>query len=283
MAIDLGTGQRRGRGVIATHTPLRIGLVGITGRMGREIVVLATSDPLLTVVGGVGSGNAQELGGLAQQCDVLIDFSTPESAVAAASAAAESRKPIVVGTTGLDAEQVALLRATAARAPVWFARNMSTGVSLLQRLLPEIGRALGGYDIELIEAHHRHKVDAPSGTALMLAEAIMAGLASREQADREDSSCLGMTTPAYVHGREGYAPRQPGEIGIHALRSGGNPGEHTVIFASDEEEIRITHRAYNRQVFAAGAIRAARAIYGQPPGWYGPDEMSFATAQGDAP
>ncbi len=243
---------------MATQMPLRFGLVGISGRMGREMVVLAAIDPLLTVVGRFGSRNAGELRDLASNCDVLIDFSTPESSATAASAAAESGTPLVFGTTGLDADQVALLRATSVRAPVWFARNMSTGVSLLQRLLPEIARALEGYDIELIEAHHRHKVDAPSGTALMLAEAIVAGLPGADE-------------HPLVHGREGHAPRQPGEIGIHAVRGGGNPGEHAILFASNEEEIRITHRAYSRQAFAAGAIRAARAIHGQPPGWYGPE------------
>jgi len=243
---------------MATNMPLRFGLVGISGRMGREMVVLAAIDPLLPGVGGIGSRNAEELGDLASNCDVLIDFSTPESSATAASAAAESGTPLVFGTTGLDADQVALLRATSVRAPVWFARNMSTGVSLLQRLLPEIARALEGYDIELIEAHHRHKVDAPSGTALMLAEAIVAGLPGADE-------------HPLVHGREGHAPRQPGEIGIHAVRGGGNPGEHAILFASNEEEIRITHRAYSRQAFADGAIRAARAIHGQPPGWYGPE------------
>nr|MBA3275442.1 4-hydroxy-tetrahydrodipicolinate reductase [Chloroflexia bacterium] len=196
---------------------------------------------------------------LIHDCDVLIDFSTPASSVAAASAAAGAGRPIVIGTTGLDADQMALLRDASERTPVWYARNMSTGVSLLQRLLPEIARALAGYDIEVIEAHHRHKADAPSGTALMLAEAILAGLPDNGE-------------HPFVHGREGQAPRQPGEIGIHAVRGGGNSGEHTVLFASDEEEIQISHRAYSRHAFAAGAIRAARAIHGQPPDWYGPEE-----------
>ncbi|CAN5759721.1 4-hydroxy-tetrahydrodipicolinate reductase [soil metagenome] len=243
---------------MVANTPLRFGLVGISGRMGREIVALAAIDRLLKVVGGIGSRNAGELRDLASNCDVLIDFSTPEFSATAASAGAESGTPIVVGTTGLVADQVALLRATSVRAPVWFARNISAGVSLLQRLLPEIARALERYDIELIEAHRWHKVDAPSGTALMSAEANIAGLPGADE-------------HPLVQGREGHAPRQPGEIGIHAVRSGGKAGEHAILFASNEEEIRITHRAYSRQAFAAGAIRAARAIHGQPPGWYGPE------------
>lgn len=247
---------------MTTPSVLRLGLIGISGRMGGEISALAAADPALAVVGGIGRGNAAELLALVRGCDVLIDFSTPEVSVAAAEAAAGAGRPIVVGTTGLSAAQLALLRATATRIPVWYARNMSTGVSLLQRMLPEIAHALDGYDIELVEAHHRHKTDAPSGTALMLAEAILAGLRDGHQ---------GGSPARLVFGREGQALRQPGEIGIHAVRGGGNAGEHTVIFASDEEEIRITHRAYSRRAFAAGAIRAARAIHGQPPGWYGPE------------
>jgi 4-hydroxy-tetrahydrodipicolinate reductase len=242
---------------MAETGPIRLGLIGLGGRMGQEIAALAETDPLVIVGGGIGRGNVEALPGLARDSDVLVDFSTPAGTTLAIGAAVEAGRPIVIGTTGLDAAQLAALRAASARVPVWYARNMSTGVSLLQRLLPEIARALAGYDIEVIEAHHRHKADAPSGTALMLAEAILAGLGDGEH--------------PFVHGREGYAPRQPGEIGFHAVRGGGNAGEHTLIFASDEEEIRIGHRAYGRRAFAAGAIRAARAIHGQPPGWYGPE------------
>jgi len=243
---------------MAGPTPLRLGLIGIGGRMGQEIVALAEADPSVIVSGGIGRDNAPDLPVLVRDCDVLIDFSTPESSITAASAAAEAGRPIVIGTTGLDAHQLVLLRDASGRVPVWYARNMSTGVSLLQRLLPEIARALDGYDIELIEAHHRHKIDAPSGTALMLAEAILTGLSDAHE-------------HPLVHGREGHAPRQPGEVGVHAIRGGGNSGEHTVLFASDEEEIRISHRAYSRRAFAAGAIRAAKAVHGQAPGWYGPE------------
>lgn len=242
---------------MAGASPLRLGLIGINGRMGREIVDLAVNDPTVTVSGGIGREVVDAFAGLARDCDVLVDFSTPAGTMLAIGAAVETQRPIVVGTTGLDADGLAGLRAASERVPVWYARNMSTGVTLLQRLLPEFARALDGYDIALIEAHHRHKVDAPSGTALMLAEAILAGMGDGER--------------PFVHGREGHTPRQPGKIGIHAVRGGGNSGEHTVIFASDEEEIRISHRAFSRRAFAAGAIRAAKAIHGQPPGWYGPE------------
>lgn len=257
---------------MAGASPLRLGLVGIGGRMGREIAALAESDPSVVVSGGVGRETAADLPALIGRCDVLVDFSTPEASVSAAEAAAAAGRPIVVGSTGLDAAQLAALRAAAERCPIWYARNMSAGVSLLQRVLPEIARVLDGYDIELIEAHHRHKADAPSGTALMLAEAILAGLAEETGVSVRDKLAPLDTRPTkLVFGREGHAPRQPGEIGIHAVRGGGNAGEHTVLFASDEEEIRLSHRAHSRRAFAAGAIRAARTIHGQPPGWYGPE------------
>lgn len=252
---------------MAASEPLRIGIVGIGGRMGRELVAVAAGDPAVTVVGGTvrstrlglpeGIAIHTELAPLLEVIDVLIDFSTPEATIAAATKAADASVPLLTGTTGLTDIQLSLLRATSERVPVHYARNMSHGVGVLQRLLPEIARALAGYDIEVIEAHHRHKTDAPSGTALALTDAILTGLA--------DDGLAHLLVP----GREGHAPRQPGEIGIHAVRGGGNSGEHQVIFASDEEEIRIGHRAFSRAVFAAGAIRAAKALVGKPPGWYG--------------
>ncbi len=247
--------------------PLRIGIVGIGGRMGRELIAVAARDPAVTVPGGTvrrapsglpeGIAVQTDLVPLLPEVDVLIDFSTPEVTVEAATRAAAHGVPLVIGTTGLNDTQMAVLRTASERVPIHYARNMSHGVAVLQRLLPEIARALAGYDIEVIETHHRHKQDAPSGTALALTGAILAGLAGDGQAH------------PLVPGREGHAPRQPGEIGIHAVRGGGNTGEHHVIFASDEEEITIGHRAFSRAVFAAGAIRAAKALVGKPPGWYG--------------
>ncbi|HYI24266.1 MAG TPA: dihydrodipicolinate reductase C-terminal domain-containing protein [Thermomicrobiales bacterium] len=267
--------------------PIRVGLVGASGRMGREISLLAESDPEVTISGGVGRETAGSLGALVREIDVLVDFSTPDGTLAAVAVASDAGLPLVTGTTGLSDAQVDTLREASIVIPVWYARNMSTGVSLLQRILPEIARALAGYDIELMEMHHRHKVDAPSGTALMLVEAIERGLVGEGRHKvgnptesaievggmaRSDSSQVRNDSVAgRVFGREGHAPRQPGEIGIHAIRGGGNVGEHTIIFASDEEEIRIAHRAYSRAAFAAGAIRAAKSIHGQPPGWFGPE------------
>jgi 4-hydroxy-tetrahydrodipicolinate reductase len=245
---------------MTSSPPLRLVVVGLSGRMGREIAALVATDDSLTISGGVGRSNVADLPALAATADVLIDFSTPEVTAEVIAAVRAARLPLVIGTTGLAPAVIEELRDLSATVPVWYARNMSTGVSLLQRILPEVTRALAGFDIEVLEAHHRHKVDAPSGTALMLAEAILAGLTA--------------APPPFIHGRDGYAPREAGEIGFHAIRGGGNPGEHTILFATDQEEVRISHRAFTRQVFAAGAIRAARTIHGAAPGWYGPDSSA---------
>jgi 4-hydroxy-tetrahydrodipicolinate reductase len=173
--------------------------------------------------------------------------------------------PLVSGTTGLTGEQMAELELSAAHIPVFHARNMSVGVSAVTAVLPALVQALDGYDIEIVEAHHRHKVDAPSGTALVLAEAIAAALARP-------------LVELASYGRQGHAPRAADEIGIHAVRAGGNAGEHTIIFADDGEEIRLSHRAFSRRTFALGALRAARFIVGQPPGRYGMADVLLASS-----
>ena len=246
---------------------IRIGIVGIQGRMGREIAALAMSDPAFELIGGVsrnpdparanGRRVVREVTELLPAVDALIDFSGPEGAARCAAACAEAGIPLVSGTTGLDAEQRAALRAAAERVAVFQAANMSPGVNAILTVLPALLRALEGYDVEIVETHHRDKADAPSGTALSLARVIAE--VSGEPLDSRTR-----------HGREGFSPRQPAEIGIHAVRAGGNPGEHTVILAGDGEEVQIAHRAFSRAAYAQGALRAARRIVGQPAGWYEP-------------
>jgi 4-hydroxy-tetrahydrodipicolinate reductase len=244
---------------------LRIGIAGINGRMGREIVAAADGMDDVAIVGGfAGPGRAMRRGA-DDQCspeeplsaiDVLIDFSTPSGVEKHAHTAAEAPVPYVCGVTGLNDEQMTALRHAAAATPVFYARNMSLGIAAVLSMLPEFAGTLNDYDAEIVEMHHRRKADAPSGTALALAEAIAEG---------RDVDLTG----AAVHGRSGHAPRAAGEIGIHAVRGGGNAGEHTIIFASDGEEIRIQHRALSRRTFADGAIQAARFIVSQAPGFYG--------------
>jgi 4-hydroxy-tetrahydrodipicolinate reductase len=246
-----------------------IGIAGIRGRMGREIAALAANDSRVAVVGGLsrrvrdaepgpnGIPLFEEVSDLLTAIDVLIDFSAPVASVAHACACASTGVPLVCGTTGLDADQKASLRAEAKRVAVFHAANMSPGVNAVIAVLPMIVRALQGYDVEIVESHHRHKADAPSGTALALAWAV----AEASGGDLEGRA---------RYGREGARPRESEEIGIHAIRGGGNPGEHTVILAGDGEEIRLSHRAFSRASYAEGALRAARLIADQPSGWYEP-------------
>ncbi len=248
---------------------VQIGIAGIRGRMGREIATVASNDPEVTVVGGLSRrADDAELGlngiplfteirELLSAIDVLIDFSSPDFSVAAASGCADAGVPLVCGTTGLDERHMAEVRTASERVAIFHAANMSPGVNAALAVLPMLVRALHDYDVEIVESHHRHKVDAPSGTALALAQAL---------ADASGGDLAGRVR----HGREGACLREDREIGIHAVRAGGNPGEHTVILTGDSEEIRLSHRAFSRASYAEGAVRAARLIVGQPPGWYGP-------------
>ena len=245
---------------------VRIGIAGIRGRMGREIAATAASDPDTTLVGGLGRQagsdppvfvNAEEL---LPGIDVLIDFTSPAAAVVNAMACSAAGVPLVSGTTGLDADQTAVFQEAARSVAVFQAANMSPGVNAMLAVLPALVRALPGYDIEIVESHHRHKADAPSGTALAFAR--VAADASGEPLERRAR-----------YGREGASQRTADEIGIHAVRAGGNPGEHAVILTGEGEEIRLSHRAFTRASYAEGALRAARLIVTQPPGWYEPGTL----------
>jgi 4-hydroxy-tetrahydrodipicolinate reductase len=181
--------------------------------------------------------------------DVLIDFTRPDGTLAHARACAEHRVGMVVGTTGLTPDQRAELASHARSIPMVFAPNMSVGVNVLARLVEIAASRLGpAYDIEIVEMHHRHKVDAPSGTALLLGEA--AAKATRTTLESSGVFARQGTTGA----------RSSGTIGFAALRGGDVVGEHTVIFAADGERLELTHRATSRQTFAGGALRAARFV-----------------------
>ncbi len=257
--------------------PLKLVVHGAAGRMGREVINAAAASTDFQVVGAVtrpgspsvgldagvvaGAGTlgvpiVDDLAAALVRGDVALDFSNPAGAVEFARRAAAAGVPHLVGTTGLSAEQAAAIREGAERAAVLIAANTSLGINLLARILPEVARALGDeYDVELIEAHHRHKKDAPSGTAVLLGGAVASAL-GRSLAEVER------------YGRHGIAPRQPGEIGIHAIRGGGIAGEHSVLFVGEGEQIEISHRAFSRRTFALGALRAAQFIARQSPGLY---------------
>jgi 4-hydroxy-tetrahydrodipicolinate reductase len=248
----------------------RIAVVGAAGRMGREVCRAALEDESFELAGGVVEPEAPELGAdLGELCgwgrvgvaateappddaEALIEFTEPEATVEHLAYG----RPTVIGTTGLSDEQLARVEEAAKNVPLVLAPNMSVGVNLVKEVVRELSEKLGpDYDVEVVEAHHRNKVDAPSGTALLLARAVAEG---RERELDEVA----------VYGREGRAPRGEGEIGIHALRGGAVVGEHRVIFYSDGEEVEVTHRALSRRTFAAGALRAARFVAGAQPGLY---------------
>ena len=237
--------------------------------MGRELCQTALETEGLELAGGTVEPGAPELGTdlgeLAgssrigtivtehppEDADVLIEFTTPEATLQHLSYA----RPHVIGTTGLSAEQQSRVREAASNAPIVLAPNMSVGVNLLREVVKEMAAKLEGYDLEVVETHHRNKKDAPSGTALFLARAAAEG---RGQ-DLDEVA---------VYGREGLSPRSEGEIGIHALRGGAVVGEHRLIFYSGGEEVEVIHRALSRRTFADGAMRAARFAASARPGLY---------------
>lgn len=247
----------------------RVAIVGIGGRMGEELLRLAPEAGVEVVAGTSSSGEAEPAArrgipvsryleeALGHGAEAIIDFSSPQACVDAARLASERGIPFVSGTTGLSAADFAVLEEAAARIPLLHAPNMSVGIQLLLRLVEETARALGpGFDVEITEVHHRHKKDAPSGTALRLAETV-AGALGRDLA--KDGR----------YGREGQVgARTAEEIGVLALRGGDVVGEHTVHFFGEGERIELTHRASNRGAFATGALRAARWIVGKAPGVY---------------
>ena len=259
-------------------TETAIGVTGVTGRMGRMLVHQILETPGVRLSGGlVRAGNAadgQDIGSLCQMeplqvaagsspdtlfagSDVVIDFTLPGAVPAHAAAATDAGTPWIVGTTGLGEAEQAALQAAAGNVPVVFAPNMSLGVNLLFVLVGQVAQALDdSFDIEIVEMHHNRKIDAPSGTALGLGQAAARG----RGIDFQENAVLS---------REGHTgARSRGDIGFAALRGGDVIGEHTVVFAGAGERVEIAHKAAGRQIYAAGAVRAARWAVGRPPGLY---------------
>ncbi len=218
--------------------------------VGRDAGTVAGLDPL-------GIAVVDDAAAAAAASDVLVDFTVPAAAAGHAAAAAEAGTALVIGTTGLEAVQTAALEAAAATVPVVYAPNMSLGVNLLFAVTEQVARALGeDWDIEIVEMHHKHKADAPSGTALGFGRAAARG--------------RGVDLDAVAdRGRDGVTgARRQGDIGFAVLRGGDVAGEHSVVFATDSERVEITHKAGSRAIFARGAVRAARWATGRAPGLY---------------
>lgn len=235
---------------------MRIGIAGITGRMGT---LLAEAVPAAgaTLAGGIGRDG--DLADLARASTVVIDFTTALTTARHAEILAASGTPWVLGTTGLSAADETAIAAAAARIPVFQAANFSPGVNLVLALAERLGASLPAatHDAEILEMHHRQKIDAPSGTALAVGEAVAKG--------REVDLAAVMQS-----GRDGHTgPRETGAIGFASLRGGQIVGSHSAIFTSAFEQITITHHALDRRIFAEGAVRAALFLVAKPPGRYG--------------
>jgi len=254
---------------------IEVAVSGAAGRMGRTLVrLIAEADDLRLAaaleapgheavgadagtLAGVGPTGVEVTDALPGRTDALVDFSLPDGSVERIEACAEAGIPCVVGTTGFSKGQRARVEAAAGKTAVLAAPNMSVGVNVLFHLGAELARTLGpAYDIEIVEAHHRFKKDAPSGTALKIAEEI-AGATGRD-----------LATSA-VHGRgPDHPPRKEGEIGIHAVRGGDIVGEHIIYYTAVGERLELKHVAHSRDTFAHGALRAARWVADRGPGLY---------------
>ena len=234
-----------------------IGIIGSKGRMGQALVE-AIAEAGHSHAGGADQGD--DIAALVAASDGLVDFSAPKALQATLDACIAAGKPIVIGTTGLEEAHHAAIDKAAEQIPVLQTGNTSLGVNMLAALVEQAASKLGDdWDIEIVEMHHRHKVDAPSGTAKLLGEAAARGrgidLASHSESGRD-----GIT-----------GARAKGAIGFAALRGGSVAGDHMVILAGDEERIELSHRAENRMIFARGAVKAAAWLVGQKAGRYGMD------------
>ncbi len=233
----------------------RVIITGSKGRMGQALLACAARIPEIGVVGAIDLG--EDLAPIISRADVVVDFSFHEATAGFAGLCAKHRKALVIGTTGhSEAEQKAIRSVQPAIPMVWSA-NYSVGVNTLFWLTRQAAEALGpGYDLEVVEMHHRRKQDAPSGTAATLA-GILAGVRKQQLAE------------VVRHGRQGITgPRTATEIGVHSLRGGDVVGDHTVVFAADGERVELTHKASSRDILANGALRAALWVIRQKPGLY---------------
>jgi 4-hydroxy-tetrahydrodipicolinate reductase len=248
---------------------MKVAIAGAGGRMGRALIEAVVADPALELAVALDAAGSPALGqpagklkigsdlGALSGADVLIDFTRPEGTLAHLDACLRHGKALVIGTTGFSDAQKTRIAQGARRIAIVQSPNFAIGVNVVFRLAQTAAAALGDdYDVEIVEAHHRHKVDAPSGTALKLGELVAAAL-GRDLAK------------VATHGRAGDTGERPAKaIGFHAIRGGDIVGEHTVIFAGAGERVEVTVRSQSRMTYAAGALRAAKWLRGHAPGLY---------------
>lgn len=257
---------------------IKVMVSGVCGKMGNIIAKLVCKQEDMELVGAIEQSGHEVIGcdvgkkigdrkigvsiedsleKVIESGDVLIEFTNPKTTIEHLEIAASNNKAMVIGTTGLDDAQVAKIEELSIAIPIVFAPNMSVGVNLLFKLVGDVAKILGDeYEVEIIEAHHHHKKDAPSGTALKLGKIIA------ESLNRDFDQVA-------VYGRQGQlGERKKDEIGIFAIRAGDVVGEHTIIFGSEGERMELTHRAHSRLTFAQGTIKAARFVTNASPGLY---------------
>ncbi|HRH79692.1 MAG TPA: 4-hydroxy-tetrahydrodipicolinate reductase [Thiobacillaceae bacterium] len=254
---------------------MKLVIAGSSGRMGKTLIEAVGNADDLSLHAALDRSGSPAIGRLADEAgtthvritddlssalagaNVLIDFTRPEATLEHLRACSQAGVAMVIGTTGFDAAGKAAIAVAAQSVPIVFAPNMSVGVNLLLKLLDTAAKVLNdGYDVEIVEAHHRHKVDAPSGTALALGEAVARAMG------RDLKQCA-------VYGREGITGERPADsIGFATVRGGDIVGDHTVLFAGIGERVEITHKASSRMTFALGALRAARFLAGRPAGLF---------------
>lgn len=257
-AVVTGAAGRMGSRIINVLSGSEgIRLSGAVERKGHSLLGQDACGPAGLPAGGVLTVISEDLSGALKSGDVLIDFTYPEASLEHLKTCAELGKPLVIGSTGFKAEQLAEVNKYVQKVPCVLSPNMSIGVNLCFKVLAEIAKTIGeDYDMEIVEAHHRMKKDAPSGTAVKMAQVIAAAV-------NRNIEEVG------VYARKGMiGERSRKEIGIQTLRAGDIVGEHTVMFAGKGERIEITHRAHSRDTFAAGAVRAAKWVVGKKPGLY---------------
>jgi 4-hydroxy-tetrahydrodipicolinate reductase len=243
-----------------TNNKLKIGILGSNGRMGQTLMALVEATEGVQLAGGVDHGD--DIRGLIEKADALIDFTAPLSSLSFAELTSRFGRTHIIGTTGFNEPEFLELRKHAKNTRIFWSPNMSIGVNLVALLTQKAAEMLGNdYDIEVLEMHHRHKVDAPSGTALLLGEAAAKGRGVRLK-DKQVLSRKGQT-----------GERKIGDIGFATLRGGSVIGDHTTIFAGENDRIEITHRSSSREIYAEGAIKAAIWANTQANGLYGMSDM----------
>ena len=245
---------------------MKVIINGYSGTMGQVLTKCVADDEELELVAGIspkhhdvdGFNTYSSFADVKEDSDVVIDFSNPLALDGILEYCLKTKTPVVLATTGYNDEEMEKIHEAAKQIPVFLSFNMSLGVNILLKLVKEAAKNLANFDIEIIEKHHNKKVDSPSGTAVMIANAVKE---IREQSE-------------FIYGRHGRTgKRQQNEVGIHAVRGGTIVGEHSAIFAGNDEILEITHSARSKNVFAEGAIAAAKYLVNQEPGFYNMDDM----------